>query len=144
MAFKTLPTSSGDADHAEIMAEINITPLVDVVLVLLIIFMVTSSVMSQMGMEVSLPKASAASAGTQPEGVIVTLLPDGGMKVNGNAVDGLAGLERSVGEALPKTTGRMVVLEGDQKAFLGNAIQVMDAARRAGAEKFAIATTPEK
>ena len=138
------PTGVGHSADSEsggdIVAEINITPLVDVMLVLLIIFMVTSSVMSQMGMEVSLPKASSGSSGAQPEGVIVTLLPDGFVKVNGKAVSGMAELEAKVREAIPQARSPLVVLEGDQKAFLGNAIEVMDAARRAGAQKFAIAT----
>ncbi len=139
------PTGVGQSPDGEsggdIVAEINITPLVDVMLVLLIIFMVTSSVMSQMGMEVSLPKASSGSSGAQPEGVIVTLLPGGAIKVNGAAVSGMVELESKVREAIPQARSPLVVLEGDQKAFLGNAIEVMDAARRAGAQKFAIATT---
>src|SRR3954467_492147 len=68
---------------AEIVAEINITPLTDIFLVLLIIFMVTSSVMSQMGVNVNLPQASTATSESQPDGVIVTLLPAGGIQVNG-------------------------------------------------------------
>ncbi len=139
------PASSGDDGSAEIMADINITPLVDIFLVLLIIFMVTSSVMSQMGVDVSLPQASSASATSQPEGVIVTLLPNGGLKVNQDAVAAgdSAGLEARLGAAFKKTTSRLVVLEGDRKAFLGNAIQVMDSARKVGAQKFAIATAPD-
>src|SRR5207244_5127164 len=65
-----------------IFAEINITPLTDIFLVLLIIFMVTSSVMNQMGVDVNLPMASKATAQVQPEGVIVTLLPGGAIRVN--------------------------------------------------------------
>jgi len=127
------------------MAEINITPLVDIFLVLLIIFMVTSSVMSQMGVEVTLPQASPASATVQPEGVIVELLPDGGIKVNDEPVPAgdFDALQSKVAAAFTKTTSRLVVLQGDRKAFLGNAIQVMDSSRRAGAQRFAIATTPE-
>ncbi len=143
MALKPSGVGSGDAESGgDIVAEINITPLVDIVLVLLIIFMVTSSVMSQMGVDVSLPKASASAAGSQPEGVIVTLLPSGGLKVNGAPAPDVASLESLLRAAFGKTPSRLVVLEGDQKAFLGSAIQVMDTARKAGAEKFAIATAP--
>ena len=71
--------SEGDAG---IVAEINITPLTDIFLVLLIIFMVTSSVMSQMGVDVNLPAASNATSQSQPEGVIVTLMTGGKMKIN--------------------------------------------------------------
>ncbi len=136
-----------DSEEAsgEIVAEINITPLVDVFLVLLIIFMVTSSVMSQMGMEVNLPQARSSSTEAQPEGVIVTLLAEGQMQVNGQTLPrgNFAELEARLKGALAKTTSRTVILEGDRQAFLGSAIQVMDTAKRAGALQFAIATSLE-
>src|SRR5690242_5578043 len=81
MTFKPLPYGDSDGQGG-IFAEINITPLTDIFLVLLIIFMVTSSVMSQMGMDVNLPQASTASAQAQPDGIVVTLLPGDGIKVN--------------------------------------------------------------
>jgi biopolymer transport protein ExbD len=140
------PLSSSDEDaSADIVAEINITPLVDVFLVLLIIFMVTSSVMSQMGMEVNLPKASSGSSDAQPDGVIITLLAGGRVQVNGKEVAGtdFAAIEARVREALSQAKGKTVILEGDRQAFLGSAIQIMDAAKRAGATQFAIATAVE-
>lgn len=142
MALKTL----GHADETElegsIMAEINITPLTDIFLVLLIIFMVTSSVMSQSAVDVHLPQASQATSQAQPEGVIISLLPGGGMRVNERKL--AAGQYQEMEAALKKsftlTRSRLVILEGDKQAFLGSAIEVMDHARLAGAEKFAIAT----
>src|SRR3954451_9897222 len=79
-----LPSATADnlGDEGGIVAEINITPLTDIFLVLLIIFMVTSSVMSQLGVDVNLPKASSATSQSQPEGIIVTLMPDGKIRVN--------------------------------------------------------------
>jgi biopolymer transport protein ExbD len=154
MAIKSSGGSSShhydgdDIDSAGgIVAEINITPLTDIFLVLLIVFMVTSSVMSQMGVDVKLPQASAQTAQTQPDGVIVTLLPSGGLKVNQQEVklgqpDAFEGALKA---AFTKSKGKLVVLEGDRQAFLGSAIEVMDRARKAGAEQFAIATsTPNK
>lgn len=134
-----------ELESEDIVAEINITPLVDVFLVLLIIFMVTSSVMSQMGMEVNLPQASATSTEAQPEGVIISLLPKGGLKVNGEALPAgdFKRLELKLRAALAKTTGKTVILEGDREAFLGSAIRVMDVAKRSGAQQFAIATSLE-
>lgn len=133
----------GGEDHdAEIVAEINITPLTDIFLVLLIIFMVTSSVMSNTGVDVSLPSASPQTSQAQPEGIIISLLPQGKMQINGQSVEAgdYATLEASVKKAFSMTTSRLVILEGDKESFLGSAIEVMDTARRAGAEKFAIAT----
>lgn len=137
---------SGEDEGGEIVAEINITPLTDVFLVLLIIFMVTSSVMSQTGVDVNLPQASNATSQAQPEGVIVTLLPGGDLQINQLKIaKGSYGeLEDSLKGLFTKTASRLVILEGDREAFLGSAIEVMDHARRAGAEKFAIATSPEK
>lgn len=136
--------SNDDAEPA-IMAEINITPLTDVFLVLLIIFMVTTSVMSQLGVDVNLPAASESTASNQPEGVIVTLLPDGKVRVNGEkaTVEPGPALEERIRAAFTQAKGKLVILEGDREAFLGSAISVMDHARKAGAEKFAIATKPE-
>jgi len=144
MALKTMGYSDEESSGA-IMAEINITPLTDIFLVLLIIFMVTSSVMSQMGMDVNLPQASNAVAQSQAQGTIVTLLPKGGLRVNEYEIG--AGhyleMEKLLKAAFAKTTSRLVILEGDRQAFLGSAIEVMDHARKAGADKFAIATAPE-
>lgn len=141
-------SSGGHPDEAapEIVAEINITPLTDVFLVLLIIFMVTSSVMSNMGVDVNLPQASSATSQSQPEGVIVSLLSGGDLMVNDKKIakGKYDELEASVKALFGKTSSRLVILEGDREAFLGSAIEVMDHARKAGAEKFAIATSPEK
>lgn len=137
--------SGDDSQAPEIMAEINITPLTDVILVLLIIFMVTSSVMSQLGVEVKLPQASQETSSAQPDGVIVTLLPDGAIRVNGDRVVArdFAKMETLVRAAFEKSKEKLVILEGDRQAYLGNAIEIMDHARKAGAERFAIATAGE-
>ena len=135
-------TSTGRTQIA--LADINITPLVDVVLVLLIIFMVTTSVMSQVGVEVQLPQASQSVAQAQSEGVIVTLMPQGQLKVNEKQIEqgNYESLEKALKMAFSQTKSRLVILEGDRQAFLGSAIEVMDHARKAGAAQFAIATSP--
>lgn len=148
MALKTQSARGSSGFHADeetdapIVAEINITPLTDVFLVLLIIFMVTSSVMSQLGVEVKLPKASQSVSSSQPEGVIVTLLAGGGVKLQGREIsaDRLSEMTPLLVQALAQTATKLVVLEGDRQAMLGSAVQVMDLAKKAGAEKFAIAT----
>jgi biopolymer transport protein ExbD len=149
MAAKGL--ANGGADDAdsvqdEILAEINITPLVDVFLVLLIIFMVTATFITQQGVKVDLPKASAGTSQSQPQGVIVTLLPQGKLLVNQEpvAAGDYAAMETKIKAAFGKTESRLVILEGDRQAFLGSAVEVMDHARKAGADKFAISTATEK
>lgn len=137
------PKSKFDSEEdPEILSEINITPLTDIFLVLLIIFMVTSSVMTQMGMDVDLPEASQQVSRSQPEGVIVTLTKEGGMKVNSQSISsgGWPEFEKVLRAAFQQTSSRLVILEGDRKAFLGSAIELMDYAKKAGAKRFAIAT----
>ena len=152
MALRPLGNSRHDETEADgaILSEINITPLTDIFLVLLIIFMVTSSVMSQLGVDVNLPQASRAAAKSQPEGVIITLLPAGRIRVNQKEIAGQKpeekwlGMEKALKAAFLQTKSRFVILEGDREAYLGSAISVMDYARRAGADKFAIATSEGK
>ena len=75
MALGTLPNDESEDDS--VFAEINITPLTDVFLVLLIIFMVTSSAINQSGVTVSLPKAGAASSSASKKGITITLASNG-------------------------------------------------------------------
>lgn len=122
-----------------IVAEINITPLTDIFLVLLIIFMVTSSVMTQMGIQVQLPNANRASTASESPGVIVTVTRASEVYVNGTRIseDALGGALKT---ALAKTADKTVVLEGDRQAVLGTIVRVMDEGKKAGATKFAVAT----
>ncbi len=138
---KTVAMRFTETDDEAIVAEINITPLTDVFLVLLIIFMISSSAMLESGMNVKLPSAKTTSLTQTETGkpVYVTVSKDGGIMVNEvSATDGaLAGV---IKEALEKTGNKAVVIRGDEGIVLGKAVKVMDAARAAGAEKIAIAT----
>lgn len=142
MRAGTRTEASGEEFDSEVIAEINITPLTDIFLVLLIIFMVTTTAIQQMGVEVSLPKASSQVADTQPEGVVVTLLANGTVRIQAQkfSLNAEAPLEALLRKQLGATSKKMVVLEGDKQAFLDSAIRVMEIARRAGAAQFAIAT----
>jgi len=135
-------TGNGDESGGDIVAEINITPLTDVFLVLLIIFMVTSSVIANTGKKVDLPEAQEASQ-TPPKAVSVTLTADGRVQVNKDFVrmeDLRARLERALAASEDKT----VILRGDKDVILGRTVYVLDQAQLAGAEGFAIATTKIK
>ena len=138
MAARSLP--SGDhADDDGIVAEINITPLTDIFLVLLIIFMVTTSVVSNQGKEVNLPSSSDATA--TPSGVNVTVTEDGGIEVDGKAVSDAA-LPGALKAALDKAREKIVILRGDKKVMLGKAVNILDIAQQAGAQGIALATKP--
>ena len=133
----------GDEEgDGEIIAEINITPLTDVFLVLLIIFMVTSSVIANTGKNVKLPEAQEASA-TPPQAVNVTIAADGSVQVDGAAVTREA-LRGAIEAALAKTEEKQVILRGDGEIPYKDAVYVLDQAQLAGAEGFALATSKKR
>lgn len=122
-----------------IVAEINVTPLTDIFLVLLIIFMVTSTAMTQQGTKVNLPRAG--SGGGEPSGVIVTATADQRVEVNGKIV-ALDGLRAALQAALEGSPEHTVILQGDRSVVLERAVQIMTIAKEAGAERISIATAP--
>jgi biopolymer transport protein ExbD len=133
----------GDEEtDGEIIAEINITPLTDVFLVLLIIFMVTSSVIANTGKTVKLPEAQQASS-TPPQAVSVTITADGSVQVDGAAVAREA-LRGAIEAALAKSEEKQVILRGDGEIPYKDAVYVLDQAQLAGAEGFALATTKKR
>ncbi|MFT6071187.1 MAG: biopolymer transport protein ExbD [Bacteriovoracaceae bacterium] len=129
---------SHDEDDSEIMAEINMTPLIDVMLVLLIIFMVSSSVSLSSGLDIDLPKVGTKSDGKADSAVIISLTSDNKILVGGIEFT-LETLEAGIKEALKKEGTSLVILEGDKSSRLGNAVDVIDLAKSAGATSFAIA-----
>jgi biopolymer transport protein ExbD len=138
MAARSLP--SGDDDGGEgIVAEINITPLTDIFLVLLIIFMVTTSVISNQGKEVDLPNSAVAS--TTPTGVSVTVTSSGEVEVDGKATT-KESLPEVLKAALDAAHDKIVILRGDKKVLLGQAVNILDLAQQAGAKGIALATKP--
>jgi biopolymer transport protein ExbD len=132
----------GDDDDGAIVAEINITPLTDVFLVLLIIFMVTSSVIANTGKKVDLPTA-ANTTSTPPKAVNLTLAADGTVQVDGTAVRRDAVLA-ALKVALDKTEERQVILRGDGVIPYKDAVWALDQAQSAGAKGFALATTKQR
>ncbi len=138
MAIHSLP-SPGEEVGDDIVAEINITPLVDIFLVLLIIFMVTTSVITNQGKEVDLPGAAVASA--TPNGVTVTIDAEGGIQVGEKLVQPEA-LQATLKAELDKARDKIVILRGDRKVLLGQAVNILDVAQQAGASGIALATKP--
>ena len=130
-----------DSFEGEIVAEINITPLTDVFLVLLVIFMVTTSVIQNQGKNIDLPGADVSDE--TPQGVTVTVGSDGEMLIDDRVVPEdqlLAVLEAALEEAREK----VVVLRGDRAVLLGQAVNILDTAQQAGARGIALATKPER
>jgi biopolymer transport protein ExbD len=128
-----------DAENPDdgVVAEINITPLTDVFLVLLIIFMVTTSVVANQSKQVDLPGADVSD--TTPQGVTVTVNPDGSMLVNDQPTSE-AELYATLEAALADARDKLVILRGDKRVLLGQAVNILDVAQQAGATGIALAT----
>lgn len=131
----------GNGDDSNIVAEINITPLTDIFLVLLIIFMITSSAMIESGGKVNLPKAVATKSETR--GTTVTLTPKQEIYVNQKKV-GEENLEATLKEALNASPDKTVILRGDKDVLFGETVRVMSIIKRAGATEIAIAAETER
>ena len=131
--------SDGDEEGGGIVAEINITPLTDVFLVLLIIFMVTTSVVASQSKQVDLPGAEVSD--TTPQGVAVTVSPDGEMLVDDQPTTE-ANLYAALEAALADSREKLVILRGDKQVLLGKAVSILDLAQKAGATGIALATKP--
>ena len=128
----------GDGESDAIVAEINVTPLTDIFLVLLIIFMVTTTAVHDEGKNIDLPSAEVAEE-TPPEGVTVQIDALGRLQVNAKIVS-QADLAAALESALDLAQDKVVVLKGDQSVLLGQAVNILDLAQKAGAEGIAIAT----
>src|SRR5258706_11491373 len=122
-----------------VVAEINITPLTDVFLVLLVIFMVTTSVVANQSKNIDLP--GAAVSDHTPKGVMVEVSPDGQISVNEVPVRS-DDLYKALSEALGASREKVVILRGDKAVLLGQAVNILDVAQQAGAQGIALATKP--
>ncbi len=132
-----------ESEELSDLAEINVTPLVDVMLVLLIIFMITAPMLQQ-GLEVSLPQAEGKSfelASSDP--AKVTISSAGVVYVDGTSV-GSQNLELSLGPMLRARRIKRALLEADQGVPYGRVVAVLDVMNRAGVEQLGMITVPRE
>ncbi len=134
MAKKTQNRSAG------VFSEINITPLTDIFLVLLIIFMVTTAVTIESAAHVDLPKAEASAPNEKPKGVVVTYTSDHQIYVNDKSVTEPE-LMTTLHGALDASPDKIVIFQGDPKVILGDMVRILDIAKSAGASAIAIAVS---
>jgi biopolymer transport protein ExbD len=124
--------------EGKMLLEVNLTPMIDIMLVLLIVFMAASSLTLDSGLDIDIPKTKAETKPNPSDVVIISLNRDGGVFVQGKQTSD-AVLEEAIKVALTEAKSETVIYEGDQGSKLGRAIEIMDIAKRAGAVKFAIA-----
>jgi biopolymer transport protein TolR len=123
------------------MAEINIIPFVDVVLVLLLIFMLTAPMMYR-GIDVNLPKAASRPTAVE-ERMILTVTKDRTLYLNEKPVS-LATLETQLRDAFKSRTDKTLYLKADAGLAYGAVIETMDRVRRAGIERLGMVTEPTR
>jgi biopolymer transport protein ExbD len=142
MAFRLESSGSGGSSRVGTnLSEINIIPLVDVILVLLLIFMLTAPLMHR-GIDVALPKSSAKPTAVE-ERLVLTLTKEQTIYLNDKPVP-VAGLEPRLRDALKARTDKTVYLKAYQGLTYGFVVETMDRIRRAGVEKLGMVTEPAR
>ena len=139
MAFKI--ETSDTRGVGTTLSEINIIPLVDVVLVLLLIFMLTAPMMYR-GIDVNLPKSSGKPTAVE-ERVVLTLTKDRGFFLNDRPV-ATGALESQIKSAFQSRSDKVLYLKADAGLAYGQVVETMDRVRRAGVERLGMVTEPAR
>ena len=121
------------------MSEINIIPLVDVILVLLLIFMLTAPLMYR-GIDVNLPKSSGKPSAVE-ERVVLTVTKEQTIYINDKPV-ALGAVEQALRDLFKNRQDKTLYLRADQALQYGLVVETMDRVRRAGVEKLGMVTEP--
>ncbi len=133
-------SSSNDDGDEGIISSINVTPLVDVTLVLLIVFMVTAKIIVSQGMPMDLPKAAS---GEEVQNVFsVDLTADGAARVDSTPVTTDEAIAELARQAKARNKDMRVVIRADKKVEHGRVIRVLDILKQAGLAKFAFGVAP--
>ena len=127
--------------HDQLMSEINVTPFVDVMLVLLIIFMVTAPMMVQ-GVDVDLPAATSEPLPTDENNLIISIDLDRKVFINDQEVSP-AFLTEKLGAVLENLDAKGVYLKADKGVPYGIVVNVMSKIKQAGIESLGMITLPE-
>ncbi|WP_026362509.1 protein TolR [Geopsychrobacter electrodiphilus] len=122
------------------MSQINVTPFVDVMLVLLIIFMVTAPMLDQ-GVTVDLPQVKEApNLQSKVEPLVVSVNKDGSLLIGTSRITEISKLAPVILQALKGKEGREVYLEADKAVPYGRVVEVMAAVKKAGIERLGMVT----
>jgi biopolymer transport protein TolR len=122
------------------ISQINVTPLVDVMLVLLVIFMVTAPIIQQ-GVQVNLPQSKASAIAGSEEPLIVTVAKDGKIYLNDNVI-GLSDLGTKLTAIRKLQADKQVYLRADQDVRYGTVMKTIAEIKQAGIEKLGMVSRP--
>lgn len=129
-----------DPQEQNSISQINITPLVDVMLVLLIIFMVTVPILHQ-GVNVDLPEVTAAPFVSSEEQLVINVTREGKLQLNDTPIK-VDELNKKLGAILSVKPDRQIYLRADKNVPYGKVVEVMAAVRTAGVRKLGMVTEP--
>ena len=129
-----------ESRHRRFLSEINIIPLVDVVLVLLVIFMVTAPMLHR-GIDITLPQSSSNTI-TPDERIIISIEPNEAIYIGKDRVT-IINLRKRLYEAKALNPFVSVYLRADSKIPYGRIVQVMDEVKRVGIERLGMVTGPK-
>ncbi len=134
--------SSGTGKGSRVaMSEINVTPLVDVMLVLLIIFMVTAPMMQQ-GLQVDLPETATSGAATTDEPLVLVIKKNGGLSIAGQNID-LSTLQKRLAAIFSTRKNKDVYLQADRSVNYGIVAETIGEVKSSGASSISLITLPK-
>ena len=128
--------SAFDGNEDDVIADMNVVPLVDIILVVLIIFMVTAPMFIKPTINVNLPKAASGDQ-TAPSKLNIALTADGRINLNGAFVDDAA-VQKAAAEELAKNPDVQAIISADKDVPHGRVVGVLDVVKSVGVKKFAI------
>ncbi len=132
--------AGGSTRRRGIIAEINVTPLVDIMLVLLIIFMLTAHLIAKQAIEVELPRASQSTT-LKPTTLAITLSREGKIYLDDKPIEAAA-LRTAVAEAVKHDPKTQAIIAGDKNVSHGRVVWVLDLVKSLGVTSFAIQIDP--
>jgi len=128
--------SGGNNDEMPSISEINVTPFVDVVLVLLVIFMVTAPMLVREQMNVNLPKAQSGEKSAS-QSIAIVIDKDGNVQLSQKPI-AMDQIEGAIKELISKNPNAQAVISADENTHHGVVVHVMDLVKQAGLNHFAI------
>lgn len=126
----------------KLIAEMNLIPLIDISLILVIIFMVLTPILVQHQLTVKLPKASSGEPAAADSAVTVQITRGGAVTIDGSVVR-WEKLERELTLRLPKSASKTLLVQADRSVPVERVVTVLDAAKRLGVGKLGVGVTPE-
>lgn len=135
-------SSRSNADSDDPIADINIVPFVDIILVVLIIFMVTTPVIMKPSINVNLPQAGSGDE-TTPSKLSIGIGADGSAQLNGKPIDeeGIKNYANEIAKAHPDA---QAIISADRDVSHGRVVTIIDAVKSSGIKRFAITIDKKK